>query len=102
MDTKQDIAQRLRLARERLGITQDELAKRVNKSREALANYESGRRAVPSADLPLFAAALGVPISYFYGDVEPHEELLALFDSLTPEQQKQALAYLRFLREHSP
>ena len=60
---------RLRLARERKGLTQEELVDRVGqKSRAAISEYEAGKRKLSAIDLPDFARALDVPITYFFSD----------------------------------
>ena len=57
---------RIRQARERLGMAQDDLAAAVMKDQRAISEYEHGSRKLSATDLPLFAQALHVPLLYFY------------------------------------
>lgn len=56
-----DIGKRIKYARERLGISQTQLAKRADVSQGAISQLESGS-AVSSKYLPQIAQALGVPV----------------------------------------
>ena len=60
MEFYREFGTRLRDARKRSGLSQDELAIRVGMSRPALANIESGRQRVALHNLPAFATVLGV------------------------------------------
>ena len=51
---------RVRMMREMLGLTQDELAKKMKISRPSLANIEVGRQRVLLGDVQRFADAIGV------------------------------------------
>jgi transcriptional regulator with XRE-family HTH domain len=46
-------------------LSQEELAQRVSKSQKAISQYENGTRRMFVNDLPRFADALQVPVSYF-------------------------------------
>ena len=77
MDNK-TLGARLKLARERLGLTQEGLVERLGKKTVAsISEYENGKRRLAAADLPDFARALGVPVSYFYADVLAEGDLEA-------------------------
>lgn len=65
MDSKL-LGQRIRQARERKHISQEDLAAAVSKDQGAISEYESGRRKLAASDLPSFAAALEVPLLYFF------------------------------------
>ena len=83
----------IRQAREQLGMTQEELAERVQKDQRSISEYENGRR------LPSFAEALGVSVLYFYGHQVSDEDyvvaLLAQFDRLpTSEAKRSAIELL--------
>lgn len=58
--------ERLRQARERSRITQEDLAEKVGKDQRAISEYENGKRRLSAVDLPLIARALGVSILYFF------------------------------------
>jgi transcriptional regulator with XRE-family HTH domain len=58
--------QRLALARQRLGLTQERLAERIGRTRASIANYEIGHNP-PSADvIGALAHVLGVSIDSLY------------------------------------
>lgn len=90
-----DFGQRIRDARERLGITQEELAARLKKSQNAISDYENGRRAIRITELPDLANALETPVAYFFGDDNPEEEAAALIAQLNPERRRELFARLR-------
>jgi transcriptional regulator with XRE-family HTH domain len=58
------VAARIRDARRVLGLTQDELARRVGVSRSAIAQWETDRTGQVRANLARVAAVLGVSIGY--------------------------------------
>src|SRR4051794_23244935 len=63
---------RIREAREKVGLSQEELASAVGKDQGSISEYENGNRRLFAIDLPAFARALRVPLLYFYeGDALP-------------------------------
>ncbi|CAB4167970.1 couple_hipB, transcriptional regulator, y4mF family [uncultured Caudovirales phage] len=54
------VAARVEMIRTTLGMTQEELAKRVGLTRTSIANFEAGRQRILLDDLEDFAKALGV------------------------------------------
>ena len=76
MDAKQ-LGKRLKSARENRGLTQDELVEKLGGNRypSDISEYEHGKRRMAAVDLPDFANALGVPITYFFEDVLPEDDL---------------------------
>ncbi len=58
------VATRIREARRALGLTQDELARRIGVSRSAIAQWETDRTGQVRANLARVAAVLGVSIGY--------------------------------------
>ena len=66
------VAIRIREARRALGLTQDELARRVGVSRSAIAQWETDRTGQVRANLARVSAVLGVSIGYLVtGESEP-------------------------------
>lgn len=61
-----EFGQRIRQARERRGMSQEELAALVSRDQRAISEYEHGKRKVAASDLPTFARVLNVPILYFF------------------------------------
>lgn len=62
-EVKAGIAARLRAERERLRLTQTQLAQKLGLTRFTIANYESGSR-MPTADQLHAFAAMGADVSY--------------------------------------
>ncbi len=83
---------RIREARERAGVSQEELANAVSKDQRAISEYENGRRKLSVTDLPAFARTLKVPVLYFYeGDValqDTDQAMLDEFRRLPTEEQR--------------
>lgn len=97
-----DLGQRIRQARERLGLSQEELATLVDKDQTAISEYEHGKRKFPVTELPLFAQALQVPLFYFY-DAEDitsddfDQALLEEFHKLPLASKQHAIEIMRLL-----
>lgn len=87
------IGERIRLARERLGISQEELAMRIGKTQNAVSTYENGTRGIHISELPVLAEALGVPIAYFFGDLNPVEELESIYGRLPQKARGMLIEY---------
>lgn len=62
-----DVAQRLREAREYLGLSQDEVAAAMGLSRPAITNIESGVRKIEALELDRLARLYGRDVNYFLG-----------------------------------
>src|SRR5258707_5650752 len=71
----------IRQARERLGLSQEELAALVAKDQGSISEYESGKRKLSAIDLPIFARALNVSLLYFYeGEISGNDLDQAILD----------------------
>lgn len=66
--SKKYIGQRIKSARNNLGLGQEELAKKVNLPRPAISQIESGKRNLSALELVALSKALHQPLSFF---VEP-------------------------------
>ena len=65
---KKEFGLRVKKCREAIGISQDELAKRLNyKHRSAIQKIESGQNSIPQDKIKMFADALEVSVAYFMG-----------------------------------
>jgi transcriptional regulator with XRE-family HTH domain len=60
----QRIAIRLRQARERAGLSQNQLAMRIGKSKQSISSYESGRARILSTHIVRIAVALNCSPDY--------------------------------------
>ena len=64
------IGARMRLRRKSLGISQGVLSERVGVSFQQIQKYERGANRISASSLARAAIFLGVPIDYFFVDVE--------------------------------
>lgn len=64
------LAQRLKEAREYLGLSQEYVSQQTKIPRPAISEVEAGRRKVESLELKRLAALYGRPLSYFLPDEE--------------------------------
>lgn len=63
--------ERLRLARQRRGLRQQELAARVNVTPKTVGRWERGRRVPEDESIAALSRELGFPKEYFFGDAPP-------------------------------
>jgi transcriptional regulator with XRE-family HTH domain len=66
----QDLAARLRDAREYLNLSQQFVAEQTGLPRSAISDIERGARRVDSLELKRFAALYRLPLSHFYGETD--------------------------------
>jgi transcriptional regulator with XRE-family HTH domain len=70
------LGSKIRQAREANNLTQEEVVERLGrKDITAISEYENGKRRLAAFELPDLARALNVPITYFFEDVMPEDEL---------------------------
>jgi transcriptional regulator with XRE-family HTH domain len=98
------LGQRIRQARERIGLSQEEFAARISKDQRAISEYEHGKRRISVTDLPLIARVLDVPILYFFEEeITPRDlddQILRQFRQLSNRRsQKAALELMRVFVE---
>jgi transcriptional regulator with XRE-family HTH domain len=60
------LGQRMRQAREQLGLSQEDLAHKWGKKQYQVSEYENGKRRIYAHDLPQLANSLHVEVSYFF------------------------------------
>ena len=85
-----DLGYRINEIRTQRGITQSELAKRINKSKSAVSGYESNAQIPPSEVLVSIATVLNVSLDYLVGF--EMEEPISLKNYTS--QQKNAIGLL--------
>ncbi|KYH31535.1 MAG: helix-turn-helix domain-containing protein [Moorella sp. (in: firmicutes)] len=104
------IGKRIKELREKIGLTQEELAERVQISRSALANYESGYREPKGDILVRFAKALNTSTDFLLGnevkidktkkyELDEATRLFARLSGLTPEGREKVLRELEWIEE---
>jgi len=65
---RQHIGSKIRLARQRVGISQEQLAEKVDKTRETVSNIERGEGLSGFDTLERIASALGEEVAFFLAD----------------------------------
>lgn len=101
---RQDIASRLRLAREMAGLTQGQVAKRIGWHRPTVSEIEAGRRRVQAEELTIMATLYGVRIPWIMGedgtDTISDRAMLAAreLDKLKDEDLDRLLQLIRALK----
>jgi transcriptional regulator with XRE-family HTH domain len=65
------IAKRVRQRRSAIGMTLQELAGRLHLTFQQIQKYESATNRISASRLYEIAGCLGVPISYFFEDLQP-------------------------------
>jgi len=98
-----DIGLRIHRARENLGLSQEELARRLGYHSPATVSYfEAGARKISVADLRRIAGILGLPISYFLGEQSPDESGHFRFRAreVRPAARMAVAAFLAFAKQH--
>jgi transcriptional regulator with XRE-family HTH domain len=81
-ELRKQIASRLRLARESAGLSQGQVAKKMNLHRPTVSEIEAGRRRVSAEELARFAELYGVDVNWLTGEEkaesDPEEERILL------------------------
>jgi transcriptional regulator with XRE-family HTH domain len=67
------LGERLRVAREYVGLKQDAVARHLSIPRSALSHIEAGQRKVDALELTRMAKLYQRPVSWFTGDENPPE-----------------------------
>lgn len=100
------LAQRLRNAREYVGLSQDEVADALGLSRPAVTNMESGQRKVEATELQKMSTLYGRTVDYFLDGTEAAESQLAFLaralHGLTANDIKELGQFAQFLRNAPP
>ena len=103
---KAAIASRLRLARERAGLSQGQVAKVLKMHRPTVSEIEAGRRAVSAEELTEFAKVYSVTIEWLTSEPrDPSADKLELaareLSKLKPADVERLMDLLKSLR-HEP
>lgn len=101
MLTWQYVGQRIREVRERLGLTQDAVAKHLGVTRPVVTNIELGKRPLNLEELGKLADLFGYPPSYFLTEDETQDRVEVIFRAQgLDEQDRVKLSWLHgFLRD---
>lgn len=100
------MGERLREAREFLGLSQEVVAEALGVPRASVSAMESGRRKVSSLELRDLARLFKRPLEFFYNDErtggpaedETTQALFRATRNLTPDDKEQVVRFAEFLR----
>lgn len=92
------IGQLVKARRLSKGISQGDLSQVLGLTLQQVENYEAGSKSISASRLAQIAAALDVPVTYFYEDIEAHPRTRAGALGLDPEQMLKTMLGLRLLR----
>lgn len=99
---KEEIGQKIKILRKTRGLTQQQLADKLNVKRATISNYEIGRRSPHIKELESIAAALGVGLDYFgYGGGETIDLIArakVLFESNDISADEKQKAYKEIMK----
>jgi transcriptional regulator with XRE-family HTH domain len=79
------VAKRLRLRRNLLGLSQDELARRLNLTPQLIQKYETAETRISASRLYDIAAQLAVPITWFFEDLKDRRSTEPASRAETPD-----------------
>jgi len=75
MSNKQELANRVRMARELAGLSQGQVAKRMNVHRPTISEIEAGRRNLKAEEIEYFANLYGVDMKWLISGEVSEEKL---------------------------
>lgn len=95
MDLKKYIGNQIKTFRKSAGFTQDELAKRLNTTKQTISRYEKGDRKANQDMLFELCDILGVSIDDFFPSQNETttSPIQTIYDKLTPPRQVKVLTY---------
>lgn len=89
---KEEISKKIKILRKTRGLTQQQLADKLNVRRSTISNWEIARRSPSIHDLEKLSEALGVNLEYFGFGGSAAVDLVArakvLFESDAPAEEK--------------
>jgi transcriptional regulator with XRE-family HTH domain len=95
-----DFGNKIKELREKQGMTQSELAKRLNISDKTISSWENGTRLPRMGLVESISKILNVSKSDLFDNKKSPsltEQAMQKFNNLSPEEQKQAIDYLDYL-----
>lgn len=113
MDLKQHIGLRVKAARLKRGLTQEQLAERIEKTAESVSNIERGHVLTTLDTLHRIAVELAEPLAAFFEDLERERpvarnrlemeyRLRGLAEDLTNEELRLAVAVTEAIKAQRP
>jgi transcriptional regulator with XRE-family HTH domain len=103
-EQQERLVERLREAREYLGLSQDFVAKQTGIPRAAISAIENGKRRVEALELSALAALYKYPVTYFLeGSLDEPASIRAIAREtagLTDRDREQVLHFAQFLKAY--
>ncbi len=106
-NNRKQLGERLRLAREEAGLSQEQVAQHLNLPRPAISLIERGQRRVEALELARLAKLFKRPLSHFADEETPEDEspqlqlLKRTAASLSEKDRDEVLRFAEFLRGRS-
>jgi len=104
---RQALSERLKEAREYVGLKQDDVAKKLGIPRSALSNIEAGSRKVDAIELTQLAKLYQRPVAWFTGE-DPNgatdktpEEVAHVARSLSQQDRQELARFADFLKSRA-
>lgn len=99
---KEEIGKKIKILRKTRGLTQEQLADKLNIKRATISNYEIGRRSPHIKELEDIAEALGVNLAYFGFGGNEVTDLIArakhIFENKEITAEEKAQAYKAIMK----
>lgn len=99
---KEEIGKKIKILRKTRGLTQEQLAEKLNVKRATISNYEIGRRSPHIKELEEISKALGVNLEYFGFGGSAAVDLVArakvLFEDNSISAEEKAQAYKEIMK----
>ena len=92
-----DVAKRIRILREKSGMSQNQLAIKAGVSQSHLRRVELGKSDITIGFLQLLCDALGISISEFFDAEIENDELSSAISNLSPKQKALLVEFLKSL-----
>lgn len=100
---RERLAQRLKEAREAVGLSQDEVAKELELPRPAISQIENGNRRVEALELARLAKLYRQPLSFFADDEPPESPRLQALHrtakDLSEKDRDEVIRFAEYLRQ---
>lgn len=93
-----NVAERIRILREKAGYSQNELANRSGVSQSHLRRVELGQSRITVDHLQMICDALGISLRDFFDYTVEQDELSKVVSNLTTKQKQHLLEFLKSLK----
>ena len=93
-----NVAERIRILREKAGYSQNELANRSGVSQSHLRRVELGQSRITVDHLQMICDALGISLRDFFDYTAEQDELSKAVSNLTPKQKQHLIEFLESLK----